>query len=205
MVGEILLVAKKKRVLAEPTFRIVEKRSWMKEASGGTASDASGDEEVVRYPTYVEQLQAELAAKGRRVEAYLEKMKQENERYKERLSRGWEQRWQQEKIKLLTEILSIADNLEQAIVSAEAKASVDSLLEGIKLVHNLLQRLLAQQGIEHIETVAREFDPKTQEAVQVVTVNDPCQNNIVITEIVKGYKLNERVIRPAKVRVGKLG
>ncbi len=55
-----------------------------------------------------------------------------------------------------------------------------------------------------IETLGQPFDPETQEAVEVVSVEDPAQDGVVLKELAKGYMLHERLVRPAKVAVGKL-
>jgi len=103
---------------------------------------------------------------------------------------------------LMTEIIDVIDNLQRAIESAESSDSTEGLLAGVKMVEQHLTDILAKQGCEKIETVGKPFDPNHHEAVQMQP-SDEIEANHVTMELRKGYKLHDRVVRPAQVFVSK--
>jgi len=103
--------------------------------------------------------------------------------------------------KIALDLLNIIDNLERAIQCQTDADKDNSLLEGVNLVHKQLVDTLAKHGVEEIETLGKCFDVHLHYAVmQEETDGDP---NIVIDVLQKGYKINDRVLRPAMVKVSK--
>lgn len=102
---------------------------------------------------------------------------------------------------LIEELLPALDNFERALQVEKTEATA-SIIEGITMVYNQIKEALASQGAEEIASVGEEFDPNIHHAV--MQVEDESQpSNIVIEELQKGYKLKDRVIRPAMVKVNK--
>ncbi|MGX4669640.1 nucleotide exchange factor GrpE [Cerasibacillus sp. JNUCC 74] len=102
---------------------------------------------------------------------------------------------------LIEELLPALDNFERALQVEKTEATA-SIIEGITMVYNQIKEALASQGAEEIASVGEEFDPNIHYAV--MQVEDESQpSNIVIEELQKGYKLKDRVIRPAMVKVNK--
>ncbi len=93
---------------------------------------------------------------------------------------------------LIIEILLVLDSFEQAL-----KHKKD---EGTLQLYNQLKNILKNQGLEEIESKGKKFDPEFHEAVEEVKGK---KQGIIVEEIQKGYKLNGKVIRPSKVKVGK--
>ncbi len=103
---------------------------------------------------------------------------------------------------LMRELLSVLDNLERAMKHAENGSDSDSLLEGIRMIHKGLLDSLAKFGCTPFESMGEIFDPNLHEAVmQQETADEP--ENVVLQELQKGYKLNDRLLRPAMVVVSK--
>ena len=106
--------------------------------------------------------------------------------------------WREEFVKfanqnLIVQLLEILDHLE----TAQANLQDD----GLQLIVDKLKVILKNSGLEEIEVLGTEFNPVLEEAVEVI----PGQENNKITEVkTKGYKLNGKVIRPAKVVVSKI-
>ncbi len=103
---------------------------------------------------------------------------------------------------ILKDLLSILDNMERAREHAGNSRDFDSFLEGLDLIQGQFRDLLARYGVEAIQTKDREFDPNVHEAVMSVPGNAENDNSIV-EEFEKGYMLNGRLLRPAKVSVAK--
>ena len=106
--------------------------------------------------------------------------------------------------RLLQNLLPVLDSLEKAIETSEAAGQVedDPHLEGIKLCSKLFIDVLTKEGIEALDPQGEPFDPNLHEALSMIE-NPDLEPNSVMTVIQKGYRLNERLVRPAKVMVSK--
>lgn len=102
---------------------------------------------------------------------------------------------------LATELLPVMDNFERALQVEQTEAT-KNLIEGISMVYNQLKEAMKSQGIDEIETVGKPFDPNLHHAAMQVE-DEEQESNIVVEELQKGYILNDRVIRPAMVKVNK--
>lgn len=154
----------------------------------------------------VEDLKTELESKDKMLKEYtasLKKMQEENRSFRNRLERDLEKRVEREKSGFILKLLEIIDNMERAVESAEQTDDTDSLIDGIRMIHMQFKNFLESEEVEIVETIGKEFDPNIQEAVEVVPVSVKKDDNIVMDEIQKGYTMNDQLVRPAKVRVGK--
>ena len=106
--------------------------------------------------------------------------------------------------RLLQNLLPVLDSLEKAIEASEAagQSEDDPQLEGIKLCSKLFINVLTKEGIEALDPLGEPFDPNLHEALSMIE-NPDLEPNSVMTVIQKGYRLNERLVRPAKVMVSK--
>ncbi|MGX9933249.1 nucleotide exchange factor GrpE [Virgibacillus salarius] len=102
---------------------------------------------------------------------------------------------------LIQELLPALDNFERAL-QVEKTEATSSLIDGITMVYNQLKDALFSQGVEEIATVDEEFDPNLHHAVMQVEDGEKA-SNVIVEELQKGYKLKDRVIRPAMVKVNK--
>ena len=100
---------------------------------------------------------------------------------------------------LISSLLPAVDDLERAFETIDAKIARLTWVDGIRLVHRKLQATLEAQGLASIPTVGERFDPRIHEAVMEVD-GEPGR---VISELQKGYKLRDRILRPAIVTVGR--
>ncbi|APH04325.1 nucleotide exchange factor GrpE [Bacillus weihaiensis] len=101
---------------------------------------------------------------------------------------------------LATEILPALDNFERALQIEADNEQTKSLLQGMNMVYNQLVQALQNEGVEAIKTVGEQFDPHLHQAVMQVEDGN-YESNTVVDELQKGYKLKDRVIRPAMVKV----
>ena len=100
---------------------------------------------------------------------------------------------------LLMSLLPILDDFERALDNVSIKLAGLTWVDGIRLIHRKLQATLESHGISQIEALGNDFDPTLHEAV----LEEEGEEGKVIEELQKGYKLHERVLRPAMVKVGK--
>jgi molecular chaperone GrpE len=100
---------------------------------------------------------------------------------------------------LILNLLPALDDLERALEHVNEDVEGSPWVDGIKLIYKKLQTTLEAQGLAEIDAEGKDFDPNFHEAVMCVDGED----DKVIEVIQKGYKYRDRVIRPAKVKVGK--
>lgn len=104
--------------------------------------------------------------------------------------------------KALGAVLPILDDMERAIANGEKTDDPQVLREGISLIYAKFQKVLESLGVKEIETADAEFDTDVHEAIAMVPGMGDDKKGKVLDCVQKGYKLNEKVIRHAKVAVG---
>jgi molecular chaperone GrpE len=104
--------------------------------------------------------------------------------------------------KVLDGILPVVDDIERAIDAINQGGDLDSLKEGVDLIHNKLMSYLKSNGVEPIVSTGELFDTDVHEAVTTFPAPSEEQKGRVIDTVLKGYMLNDKVLRHAKVVVG---
>lgn len=122
---------------------------------------------------------------------------------KQRLRRDNERELDRQRGRVLEALLPVLDNLERSIAAAESSRNVQALLDGMKLVHGQFLAALVPFGLERVSAVGSRFDPAQHDAIAIVPVSDPAQDGVVIAEVEPAYRVAGRVVRPAKVQVGR--
>ena len=103
---------------------------------------------------------------------------------------------------LLQKLISVIDNFDVALAAANNTTSVASFKTGIDMIHQQLKSILTEAGLEEIEATGKPFDPNWHEAVAQEETNDSPEG-VVLRQHRTGYKLRDRLIRPATVVVTK--
>ena len=170
-----------------------------------SAADTSGTDDVAAGDP-LKELQEKLDAKekeaGENYDKFL-RVSAEFDNYKKRSARELEDFRKFANQSLLKEMLSVVDNLELAIHSAdENKAGQSSLREGLDLTLREILRVFEKFQVTPIESKGKAFDPNYHEAV-MQEETDEFPENTVITEMQKGYLIHDRLLRPAMVVVAK--
>lgn len=125
----------------------------------------------------------------------------ELENNRKRLEREKVDFYQRVRAEVLLEMLPVLDNFDRALVSLEKSGGdAEALLHGVELIHKQLKGALTKLGLQPLEAVGKAFDPNLHEAVTVEPTSEH-QENTVIEEIERGYKMGDRLLRPAKVKV----
>lgn len=102
---------------------------------------------------------------------------------------------------IITALLPVLDDLERASKQAAEKEDKDASDEGIQLIYNKFKTILTQKGVEEIKTVGEPFDTDYHDAITHIPAPEESQKGKVVDEVQKGYILNEKVIRFARVVV----
>jgi molecular chaperone GrpE len=124
----------------------------------------------------------------------------EFDNFRKRVDRDRTETYHRSRAEFLLELLPVVDNFERALASAKSEGGAESLQRGVELIHKQLKDALMKLGLQEIETVGQSFDPHLHEAI-TIEPTDAHQENTVIEEFQRGYKLGDRLLRPAKVKV----
>ncbi len=108
-----------------------------------------------------------------------------------------------EKEKIIKTLLPALDNFEHTLQNARSAENVEVLVKGIQIIYDQMLDILKSHGVEQIKALGEKFDPALHQAMMQKAQPEQ-EENIVLEEFQKGYKLNGRVIRPSKVIVNKL-
>jgi molecular chaperone GrpE len=127
----------------------------------------------------------------------------EFDNYKRRTSRERLELTQTAGREIIQSMLEVLDDSERAAKGLETTNDVSQIKEGVSLVFNKLKATLQAKGLKVMEAQGTDFDPELHEAITEIPVPDPSMSGKVVDVIVPGYYLNDKLIRHAKVVVGK--
>ena len=108
-----------------------------------------------------------------------------------------------EKEMIIKSLLPALDNFEHTLQNEQSAENTEAFVKGVRIIYDQMLDILKAHGVEQINALGEKFDPSLHEAM-MQKANPEEQDNIVLEEFQKGYKLNGRVIRPSKVIVNKL-
>lgn len=103
---------------------------------------------------------------------------------------------------VITDILPVIDDLERAIANSAKSEDYSALKEGVELIYNKLMHILEQKGLQKISPKDEPFDTDFHEAIAMIPAPDEESKGKVLDCAIDGYKLNDKVLRHAKVAVG---
>lgn len=104
---------------------------------------------------------------------------------------------------VISDMLDVLDDCDRAQKQIETSTDVQSIKEGVLLVFNKLRNKLHSKGLKPMETINTEFNPDLHEAITEIPAPTPEMAGKVLDEVMKGYYINDKIIRHAKVVVGK--
>jgi molecular chaperone GrpE len=104
---------------------------------------------------------------------------------------------------VIIDLLEVLDDCDRAQKQIETLTDAKEMKEGVLLVFNKLRNVLQNKGLKPMESLNQPFNPDLHEAITEIPVPSEDQKGQVLDEVVKGYYLNDRIIRHAKVVVGK--
>jgi len=186
----------------EPQVRVVDRRWWAR-----TGADESAEETRERKPSYVEDLERQLADKTSQLQAYSVEHRRaldEFEQVKSRIRRDTAREVERGKRTVITELLDVLDNLDRAIAAATPNAESHALLKGVQLVRDQFLAKLQGFGVTRLDPLDQPFDAERHEAVSTAPVTDPARDGRVVAVVREGYAIGDDILRPASVVVGKM-
>jgi molecular chaperone GrpE len=209
----------------EDEVRVSDKRRFNPDGepvaaeTGENPQDGAADNQTSNFSD-LQSLQAKLkeseekrAEAERQVRDFAERfrsaqtqLRAEADEQRSRLQRNFDQKLEAARGDLVAGLLDTLDNLKRAIEAAEngekREADFDSLLEGVRATANMFETRMQSLGLSVVPSAGEEFNPEIHEAVEMVPVDKDLDHK-VIEELQTGYKLGDRLLRPARVRVGR--
>jgi molecular chaperone GrpE len=192
----------------ENEVRVTDRRRVYLDDSGAEHVNEEVEKPNLK-PTYVEELDARTKAAERQVQEVQsrfdqlrQQLQRETDETRQRLNRSADERAAADKANFIAALLPVMDDLKRAIDAVSDNTSRDSLLEGIRSIATSFQSALANAGVEPIEAVGEEFNPELHEAVDTGET-DGDMDGKVIQEYSRGFRMGDRLLRPARVKVGR--
>jgi molecular chaperone GrpE len=177
------------------------------QASDGSAAEEreARQEALPAAEAERQRLEAELEATRRRVDelarAY-QAVNKDREEFKQRLTRERERMMDVERGNVAVTLLEAIDELDRSLAMSGPEVS-SALGQGVKMIRDGLLSKVQGMGIERLQVVGYPFDPNTAEAADMEITPQPEEDQRVVAEVRAGYRLKDRVIRPARVKVAK--
>ncbi len=178
------------------------------EEAVGAPQDAPSTQEYIRT------LEIELEGMGsllsqkeallKRAEERAVEHDEEIERIKKRLALESKQEVEKRVASVIDELLDLGDDLGRAIQSATELGHDESVIQGIEMVRQAFGKRLQKLGVTRMAALGSKFDPTMHEAVSMMSVQDPAQDGVVLAVAREGYALHGKLLREARVVVGKL-
>ena len=181
------------------------KEEKIEEAAAEEATVAEEAAEVVEEATELEALRQELEEAKAQAAEYLDgwqRARAEFANYKKRNEQERQELFKLANTTLITRLLPIFDDFERAFQTLPSNLLSFTWIDGVALIYRKLQAILEAEGLTLMETEGKSFDPLVHEAVTYEESAEH-QEGQIIGEAQKGYKLGDRVLRPALVRVAK--
>jgi molecular chaperone GrpE len=168
------------------------------EAPSSNGGDGEPSAAAESTPDPLEAAQAEVA----RLKDQLLRTLADFDNYRKRSRREAQDAERRAREDMLRDLLPVFDNFERASQHAETASDVKSLAEGISMVMRIFIDTLSRLGVERVQSAGQPFDPALHEAVQQLETSEQAPGTVV-AEITPGYKMGERLIRPAMVVVAR--
>lgn len=164
--------------------------------------EANGAPEVENQETATEQEEAGWDVKYAELNDKFLRLYSEFDNYRKRTNKEKIDLISTANAGILKDLIPVIDDFERAIANNETAEDVEVLKEGFKLIHHKFKSTLEAKGLKEMQSVGLDFDSELHEAIANVPAPSDDQKGKVIDDVEKGYYLNEKVVRYAKVVVG---
>lgn len=159
---------------------------------------AEQEPEVDTPEVVIEKLQAQLAQEKKE---YMFLMA-DFDNYRKRTLKEKQDLLKNASERVMIDLLPVIDDFERAIDAMEKGTDVDALREGVNLIYNKFGKFLEHNNVKPIESTGQDFNDELHEAVTTFAAPSPEMRGKVIDTVMKGYMINDKVLRHAKVVVG---
>jgi molecular chaperone GrpE len=187
--------------MSDSDLKVTDRRWWVN--SSATETSADGAEAPKLKPTYIEELEARLAAKDKEIQELLTKYRgvtEEFDQARARLRKEVTKDLERGRRSLIASFLDVLDNLDRALAAATNRAD-DPLVQGVSLVRQQFLSTLDGLGVVRIDPLGHPFDPSRHEAAATVGATPEVPAGHVAGVIRPGYLVGDEVLRPAMVAV----
>lgn len=190
-------MSEEKEIVEEEKSEVVERENESLNQTDDSISESNtGDDDREQLIKDLEEENSELKTQYLRKQA-------DFENYRKRMTREKQEAIKFANTNLLTDIIDVIDNFERAIKSSEDSKDFNSFHEGIVMIEKQFVSMLEQKyGLKRLESIGKVFDPSCHEAI-AMEESEEHEDSVVLEDFQKGYTLNDRVIRTAKVKVTK--
>jgi molecular chaperone GrpE len=187
----------------EPALKVEDKRHWARKDK-----DDDGEEPEVpdTRPTIIGEYRQRAEKAEEKLQEYIAAFKEEKksqEEFRQRLQKDVDRKVELKFGGLVVELLEGLDDLDLALSHVADVPEARELAHGVELVRNRFLATLEKHGVARLDPAGQPFDPETAEAIGVIPVDDATMDGAVVETYRAGYMLGDRVIRPARVAVGK--
>ena len=189
-------------------LRVTDRRRVYLDEEGNEQVKAETEQPSLK-PKYVEELEARTMAAEKQVlevQARFDQLRQqlqrETDETRQRLNRSADERASGEKAKFIAALLPALDNLNRAVDAASGDAPREAIVDGIRSIATSFESALTSAGVEALPSVGEEFNPELHEAVDTQET-DAEMDGRVIEEYSRGFRMGDRLLRPARVKVGR--
>jgi molecular chaperone GrpE len=197
----------------DEALKSVERRERADVAQSGGPEQADVSQVPAPIPgAEIDTLKAELELSTARGREMMQKLKDEHERvlraaadlenYKKRAAKEKEEVQRYGIERLLKDFLPVYDNFGRALEHARGPADFESLKQGVEMIRRLFEDTLGKHGVKTFSAQGEPFDPNRHEAMKV-ELTSAVPPNHVVAEVLKGFTLNDRLVRPALVVVSR--
>jgi molecular chaperone GrpE (heat shock protein) len=182
-------------------FKVDDRRHWQQD------EEADPDETMEpAKPTIIGEYRDRAEAAEKKLHEYIEAFKghqAEQDEFRARLSRDVERKVELQFGELVGQLLATMDDLDLSLAHVKNVPEAEPLARGVAMARDRFLSILKQHGVEMILPDGKPFDPNDAQALRVDPVDGPDRDGIVTETLQAGYRLGDRVIRPAKVAVGR--
>jgi molecular chaperone GrpE len=199
--ADIRIDEEPKQVL-EPELPPADPKDGFSETKASTQAGPSGAsaEQAVEQPSHEGDDLQKLRAERDTLFDRLARLQAEFDNYRKRAARDNTEFRDYAVAEAAKSLLPVIDNFSLALKNAAANP--DDFRKGVELIHKQLQDVLQKMNVQRIAAQGQPFDPRLHEAIEMVESNDAPDHH-VLEELQPGYRIKERLLRPAMVRVAK--
>ena len=188
--------------------KVVDRRWWARAVADDAPAPAEEIPSVFDKPSYVQELEQQLAARNEQLQEYMNaarQMQSEFEAMRARVRKEAGRDAELNRRAVFADLLEVIDNLDRALAAARDGGSADALVHGVELVRQQFLHKLAGYGISRLEPLGEPFDPELHEAIATVPASEQFADGVVAGVAAPGYLIGEDVLRPAAVAVASEG
>lgn len=188
--------------MTDSELKVTDRRWWARAA--GAPADA--DEPKLK-PTYIEELEARIAAKDAEIQELLARYRGASDEFDQaraRLRKEIQKDIERSRRSLVGSFLEVLDNLDRALDAGRDRHG-DPFVQGVSLVHQQFLATLEGLGVMRVDPTGQLFDPALHEAVTTLHAGEGVSDGQIVGVVKPGYLIGDEVLRPAMVAVAKTG